>query len=97
MVKKYFIFSGLVIIFLVVVISGLSGLYSKHFYCKNLYGFEPAVTNNPDIGPSINTDDYNKYLETLLECNSVNNNIFISYFFIAIGVAFIAGAYITRD
>ena len=99
-IKKYFMWSGLVLVILTVLVTGLSGLYSDYYSCLL---FQQANAGNmkilPTPGTSIigNPAEYMGYLEARLLCSSVNNNIFMSYLAIIIGLSLVIGGYITQE
>ena len=91
--------AGGIIIALTIIVSGLSGLYSDYSFCKNI---EKAsledIRNMPTQETTITAfpSDYLKNFEIRMKCNSVSNNIFMSYLTIIIGVALVVGGFITR-
>ena len=91
--------AGGIIIVLTLIASGLSGLYSDYFFCRD---FDKNALSNPQNLPAQETtitaipSDYLKNFEIRMKCSSVDNNIFMSYLTIIIGVALVVGGFVTR-
>lgn len=99
-VKKYFMWAGFMIMVLTLIITSLMGFYSDYFYCRNVVDFElKDIKAPPTPGTSVLKDpeEYARYLDAKLMCNSVRSNIYISYMVIIICLSMIVAGYITRE
>ena len=90
--KEYLWVSGALVIAVVVLIIFAGGLYEKHVACERFfdtYGYPSAApeTTSTQVVPDwqINAD-----------CQGVQNSLYVSYYFIALGVALLASAFIRR-
>jgi len=88
-IKKYIIIFGAVVIVLTLVFSFLSGIYTSYIDCKNVINTISLEEQPEDVKE---LQDNNKLL---MECNGVLADVYISYFFIGLGVAIIVGGFIT--
>ena len=88
------------IIVLTLIISGLMGFYSDYFYCRNVVDIQlKDIKAPPTPGTSVlkDPDEYARFLDAKLMCNSVRNNIFFSYIVIIISLSMIVAGYITKE
>ena len=75
-------------------------MYSDYYYCQDYYGdFTNKSYAFPALGETV-TEEHTAYIEALhlgMVCSNARSNLYMSFLVIVLGVAFLAGGYITRD
>ena len=100
-VPKYLMYFGLVLVLLTLINLFISDVYPEHQKCGRI--IEPLYTHMQEGeglvlsgGSQTSTgviDDATAAL--ILRCNNIQNDLFISYGMISVGVAFLIGGIIT--
>ncbi|MGM5488840.1 MAG: hypothetical protein ACQESG_07875 [Nanobdellota archaeon] len=91
--------SGGIIVVLVISLSALSGLYSDYLYCRNHQSeLRQEVEDRPVSEETMSEGyvDYMKTMEIRRICSTVDSNIFNSHLVIIIGVALLVGGFVTH-
>lgn len=93
--KDYYMIAGGIIIVLTIIISGLSGLYKDNTVCKQFAKDYEQFKEERSSGDLL-TEESIRNLEMVMRCSNVGLEMFMSYLFISVGVAFVFGGFITR-
>jgi len=90
--KLFFWVSGATIIILVIIIVLAAQLYPKHLACQEAYNFY----GNQQAPEASQTPTSPEWM-VLADCHGVENDLSISYYLIAIGVALLAIGFVIRN
>jgi hypothetical protein len=91
--------TGGIIIFLTIIISILTGLYSDYYFCNDYrINLKEEINIKPIPGSTITDEqkDYVKTMEIIMLCNNTKSNIYISYLIIIIGISLLVSGFITE-
>tara|TARA_Y100000310_G_scaffold345461_1_gene465239 strand:- start:318 stop:605 length:288 start_codon:yes stop_codon:yes gene_type:complete len=88
-IKKYIITFGAVVIVLTLIFSFLSSIYASYINCKDVIK-TISLSEKPQSAEELQENN-----KLLMECNGVLADVYLSYFFIGLGVAIIVGGFIT--
>lgn len=90
--KGYLWWSGGLVIVLVLLVIFAGGLYQKHLLCERFF----ATYGYPSTAPETTSTEIVPDWYIHADCQGVQNSLYVSYYFIAFGVALIGAGFIRR-
>lgn len=90
--KTYFLWAGGVLILVMLLVVFAGGLYPKHRACERFYQEYSFPEMTPDQTATAATPDWVLHAD----CQGVENNLYLSYYLVALGVALLGVGFVLR-
>ena len=81
-------------VLLILLIIFVGGLYPKHLECQEFY--DAVALQHASVMPEQTQTTVLPGWIIVAECQGVENNLYLSYYFLALGIALIAAGYVVR-
>lgn len=91
--KRYFQWAGAVLVAVVLLIVFASGLFPKHMACEKFFDYYGYPSAAPE---STSTEIVPDWL-IHADCQGVENDLYLAYYFIGIGVFLLAVGFVLRE
>ncbi len=92
--QKYFMWGGALLIVLIVLILFITGLFPEYLWCNDFY--DDMIRTRGHTVPEVTKTFSTPTWVVAAHCAGVENNLYLSFYFLALGVALIFGGYVTR-
>ncbi|MBN1275217.1 hypothetical protein JXA12_02910 [Candidatus Woesearchaeota archaeon] len=89
--RRFLFWAGGLVLVLVLLSSFASGLFPRHVACEQYYGSYANPVSAPEQTSTAVAPDW----FILAECQGVQNDLYLAYYFIAVGAALVGIGFVT--